>query len=349
MIELHDQVESITGEWEDLAERTDAPPFSRPRWFIAWHQAFGRGSSLGAVTERRDGRLTGALALTYRRGAIEAPTNWHTPLFDVVSEDGEGTSRLLRRVLRERPRRVDFSFVRGDSSLLDRALATAAELGHPATSRVIERSPYIAVEGDWESFEARLSAKRRSNLRRCHRRLEERGSVSIEVSDGSRRLERELAEGLAVEASGWKAEHGTAIVSSAATRRFYSDVARWAADRGWLRLWFLRLDGRAIGFAYTIEYGGSVYELKIGYDVAFASYAPGVLLTRARLEHAFSSGLRSYEFLGQPEPHKLEWTQACRELTRLQIFAPTPAGWASRQAWTHGRRLAKRALSLANR
>jgi len=349
VIELHDEIDGIVGEWEELARRTDASPFCRPGWFTAWHQAFGRGSSLGAVAERRDGRLTGVLAFTRRRGAIVAPANWHTPLFDAISEDPDGASRLLRRVLVERPRRVDFSFVRGDSSLFAGGLATAAELGHPAESRVIERSPYVRVEGGWEAFEARLPTKRRSNLRRCRRRLEDRGSVSIEITDGSSGLHRKLAEGFAVEASGWKAERGTAIASSAATRRFYSEVAGWAAERGWLRLWFLRLGGRAIGFGYTIEHGGSIYELKIGYDPEFATYAPGVLLTRARLEHAFSSGLERYEFLGQPEPHKLEWTRDCRELTRLQIFAPTPAGWASHQAWTRGRRVAKRALSLAKR
>lgn len=105
-------------------------------------------------------------------------------------------------------------------------------------------------------------------------------------------------------------------------------------------VWFLRLDGRAIAFAYCLEHGGVLYELKVGFNPDYARFGPGVLLTRARLEYCFSEGLRSYEFLGQPERHKLDWTDNCRELTRVQAFAPTLPGQARRLAWVHGRSLA---------
>src|SRR5207247_10269646 len=69
---------------------------------------------------------------------------------------------------------------------------------------------------------------------------------TLEVVDGSERLDELLEEGFRVEASGWKSRAGTAIASRPDTRRFYTDVARWASDRGWLRLAFLRLGGRAL-------------------------------------------------------------------------------------------------------
>ena len=170
--------------------------------------------------------------------------------------------------------------------------------------------------------------------------------MAIGVEHGNHRLDALLAEGFAVEASGWKGESGTSILGSPSTARFYREVAAWAAAEDWLRLWFLRLDGKAIAFAYCLEHGGAHYELKVGFDPEFSRFGPGVLLARAKLEHCFSAGLESYEFLGQAERHKLDWTEDCRELARLQVFAPTLAGRGSRIAWTHGRGLALRARSL---
>ena len=229
---------------------------------------------------------------------------------------------------------------------LDRAAAEAVASGAGllhAIRFVIARDHFGMLQY-WESFEAQIPGRRRSKMRRFRRRLEEQGSLSVELEHGDRGLEALLDEGFAIEGSGWKGERGTAIISSPETERFYREVAAWASERGWLRLWFLRLDGRAIAFGFCLEQGGAHYELKVGFDPAHASFGPGVILTQARLEHSFSAGLGSYEFLGQPERHKLDWTETCRELARLQLFAPTLAGHGSRLAWTHGRRLALEAI-----
>ena len=166
--------------------------------------------------------------------------------------------------------------------------------------------------------------------------------MSIQCSDGREGLEGLLEEGFRVEASGWKGERDTAIISRPETIGFYTDVARWAAKRGWLQLWFLRLDGRPLAFAYCLQDGQRLYEVKIGFEVSEARHGPGVVLTQARVEHAFRAGLASYEFLGQPAKHKLEWTDRCRSFSRLQAFSPTPAGRLSHLAWTRGRELALR-------
>ena len=64
--------------------------------------------------------------------------------------------------------------------------------------------------------------------------------------DGGARLDEGLAEVIRVEELAWKGGRGTAIASQQDTREFYGDVARWAAERGWLRIHMLRLDGDPI-------------------------------------------------------------------------------------------------------
>lgn len=347
-IETHHDIDAIAAEWEALAERSGASPFMRPGWIAAWQRSFGRGR-LSAVCARRDGDVVGVIPVGARHGVLGSPTNWHTPSFEPLAEDAQTVGELAQALLAMGPHTLDLAFFDPTTQAFEQCQRTAQALGYRTISRVIQRSPYIELASDFESFESSLPARRRGKIRRFRRRLEEQGSVSIELERGDRDLEALLTEGFALEASGWKGERGTAVLSSPTTVGFYRDVAAWAATRGWLRLWFLRLDGRAIAFAFCLEHGGAHYELKVGFDHAFARFGPGVVLTRARIEHSFSAGLRSYEFLGQPEPHKLDWTSTCRDLSRLQAFAPTLAGLASRLAWTRGRNLALKAMDLRRR
>ncbi len=134
-------------------------------------------------------------------------------------------------------------------------------------------------------------------------------------------------EGFPLESSGWKAESGTSILSSPETQAFYREVAAWAAGRGILRLAFLRVDGRPLAFQLGFEDGGAYYFMKGGYDPEQRQFAAQKLLVQAVLERAFASGLRSFEFLGEDEAWKLEWTDALRRLDLFHAFRP-PLGLA---------------------
>ena len=172
--------------------------------------------------------------------------------------------------------------------------------------------------------------------------MADQGKVSVDEADGSERLDVLLREAFELEAKGWKGARGTAIRSSAETRRFYTEVAAVAADRGWLRLHFLRLDGQSVAFTISLEYDRVQYLLKSGYDPDFARFAPGQQLLHETVRRAFAMELRRIEFGGAAEPYKMVWTDTTRERGETQAFAPGPAG---RLAWIGQGRL----LPLARR
>lgn len=145
-----------------------------------------------------------------------------------------------------------------------------------------------------------------------------------------------------MEAAGLEGRRGKSILARPETTRFYSEVAEWAAERGWLRLGFVRLDGKPIAFAYGLEHGGVYWDLKVGFDPAHARFGPGVLLLEERIRHAFMSALERFEFLGAAERHKLDWTGAVHTKQRIQAFAPTLGGAVDRIAWQRGRPILKR-------
>jgi CelD/BcsL family acetyltransferase involved in cellulose biosynthesis len=215
---------------------------------------------------------------------------------------------------------VALSFLEGGGDDLEETREAAASAGYRLLERTLLRSPYMLLDGSWESYEKALPSKRRSSLRRLVRRLSDRGTVSVEVHTGDQRLEELLAEGFRIEALGWKGKAGSAIESRADTRGFYTGVARWAAERDWLRLCFLRLDGQPLAFQYCLETGGVHYLVKVGYDPAYRSLAPGVQMQRDMIARAFAHGIRRYEFLGDEDPYKRDWTETVRQRVAMEAY-----------------------------
>jgi CelD/BcsL family acetyltransferase involved in cellulose biosynthesis len=342
-ITSHGDLSAIEADWYELARRLGAAPFLRPEWFSAFWAAFEPGEPQVLVA-RREGRISALLPLARARGVIASPTNWHTPEFMPIAEDATAACSLVDEALRRSRRRLDLSFLPADEPIVEQLCNRVAERRGWVIKRTIERSPYVELEGCGEDFEARLPGKRRRDLRRRRRRLEEGGSVRFECHDGGSDLDRLLGEGFAVEAAGWKGRQRTAVAAHQTTRLFYERIARWTAEAGALRLHFMRLDGVALAFAFCLVDGSSHYVLKIGIDPSYSRFAPGMLLTAEMLASAVSAGLRRYEFLGGDEPYKLVWTDLFHERRRLQLFPRTPLGFAEYLAWRRGAPLAKRVL-----
>jgi CelD/BcsL family acetyltransferase involved in cellulose biosynthesis len=340
-----DSIPPLAAEWDELADRADAPPWLRPGWAAAWWEAFGTGT-LELVGLRDGGRLE-ALAPLVRTGAgLRSPTNWHSPGWGLVAVEESARDELARELYRVRARYLDVSFLFGDEPSRGALTRAASDAGFRVLEQTLYQSPYVAVTGPWDEFRPQRSSTAR-NVRKRRRKLEEEGELEFAVVSGGDSLAGQLQEAYAIEASGWKGERGTAISSSPETLRFYEEVARWAAERSWLRLATLRFDGRLIAFALNLESGRRLYTLKSGYDDTMRAHGPGIIMRRDLLEHTFTNGLDAYEFLGVATDQKLQWTATCHDVHRLQAFASSPAGLARWGAYRFGRPLAQAARSRA--
>ena len=277
-----------------------------------------------------------------RRGAWRSPTNAHSPGFDLLALDADVLEALAGALFQDRVRDLAAAPLDVSGPAL-RALGEAARAnGYRTFVHAVSRAPYLPLAGGLRAHEASLSRNLRHDVQRRLRRLCEAGIVSVEVSDGSARLDDLLEEGLRVEALSWKGRRGTAIASGEETTRFYTGLARWAASAGWLRLAFLRLDGRAIAFQLDLQLRATYYSLKIGYDPEFERFSPGKLLAYTMVSRAVASGLQAYELLGREEPWKDRWTELAREQVEFRAFSPSPAGRLACSTFVYGRPLARR-------
>ena len=347
-VEIHQHIEPLVGKWERLARQLNASPFLWPRWMEAWWHAFGAGQ-LQILTVYQNGRLAGVLPLRRLGGVLSSTANSHTPLFGFLAANEMAAEKLAQAPFSENARRIELSFLLANDAGLSLIQAAADAQRYRVFTQSIRGLPYVAIDGmSWEEYEKGLRKSHRGDVRRQRRRLEEEGDLRLDVRDGTQGLEGLLEEGFGVEGSGWKDAEGTSIKAHPATRRFYTEVAGWAAEHGWLRLAFLRLDGRAIAFDYCLELDRTHYLLKTGYDPAYERFSPGKVLRYLMLARAFSEGLAAYELLGRLESWKQNWTNAYRELQSLHMFAPTALGFLDRMAYVgahvaskHARRLVR--------
>lgn len=317
--------ERLEGEWEELAERSGAAPFCRPGWMSAWWTAFGNGE-LALLALRRRGALAGVIPLRRGNGRLSSPTNWHTPLYGPVVEDHRAAEELWERLFRLDVRSIDLAFVDAEGGTSELATDIARRAGRVVAARTLMSSPYVPLDGGWEGYERTLSRNRRKGIRRRMRSLEAEGNVSTEVCECGEGVDAALEELFEVEASGWKGEQGTAISASSETRRFYTEIARWAAGRGTLRMAFLRLDGRPLAGELALVEGGVWHSVKAGFDASTGQFAPGVLLLYETLRHAFSSDLTRYDLMGSADDYKLGWTSHIAGRDWIRACARSPAG-----------------------
>ncbi len=343
--DVHADIGEISSEWDTLADQVGAIPFARPGWFKAWLATFGTGTPM-IVSARREGRLVGVLPLEELNGRRRSMANFHSPRFEPLAVDAAAAAALTEGALGSR--RLSLSFIETRSKTLATITRQARAVGYDVRIRDAEESPEVAIAGSWDEYFPTVSKNMRREFRRRQKRLSEVGELEFETHDGSTDAEARVREAFAVEARSWKGAAGTAVAVAGSQLEFYLDVANWAAERGWLRICLLRLDGQAIASDFALEVDGVFYSIKGGYDPAFGEYSPGRLMDGLEIQRAHEIGLRRFEFGGDAEHHKLQWRPQSRPLVRFDAFAPTLAGRLDCLVAVHGRRPAK-ALRAAGR
>ncbi|GEL21284.1 hypothetical protein PSU4_02380 [Pseudonocardia sulfidoxydans NBRC 16205] len=314
----------LAAEWDDLVDRVGATPFHRPGWFAAWWDAFGEGRRR-IVTVRRGAELVAVMPLVERHGVVRSATNWHSFVSGPVAVDDLARTALLDHVL-SHGRRLDLSHL--TTLVSDSTADTLARRRAHVRREVVQRSPYVPGDVTFESYVERREARRVRQLQRNRRKLEKLGPVRHVADGGTAGVERAVARFLEIEASGWKGESGTAILSDDRTRAFYGGLTAWAGAAGILRVSFLEVDGHAIAGELCLEDDYATYPLKASYEPDHRQYSPGLILLFEQIRTSVESG-RSYEFMGSAEPYKMRWADDVRDIHRLDVYPATFAGRAT--------------------
>jgi CelD/BcsL family acetyltransferase involved in cellulose biosynthesis len=289
---------AVRDEWDRLAA-LDPSPFSRHAWLSTWWDAFGGDAALRVCLVRDGDEPAAALPLLRRGGALGGLANEHSPSLRPLARDPQARVALAA-ALAEAKVTIELPALPSEEAEAAELIAALEARGARTLLEPDYVSPIAETAGSFDDYRAELKGGWRE-LERRGRKMRREHEVAETLVATPADLERELQEGLELEASGWKGRAGTAILAEEHTARFYRAIADAFHDE--LRLSALRVDGRLVGFDLALLHERRYFLLKTAYAEDLRSLAPGLVLRRAVIERCFELGLEAHEFLG-PD---MEW------------------------------------------
>jgi CelD/BcsL family acetyltransferase involved in cellulose biosynthesis len=184
----------------------------------------------------------------------------------------------------------------------------------------------VRISGTWEDYFKGRGSSLRRDVSRGERRLAKLGEVTFEIFSGGPDLAERFAEFCQVEGSGWKGQNGTAIRCNASVMRFHEDLMHAAAERNQLRLYVLRLNGKAVACQEVIIHHNEAYAIKIGRDETLDECGVGnILLSRVLKSLFLTNEAHTFDQLiggGAQDAYKARWATEKREYVTLRFFNP---------------------------
>jgi CelD/BcsL family acetyltransferase involved in cellulose biosynthesis len=333
--------------WRRLVDRSiDVNPFFEPDFVLPAARHLGARSS-GLLVLEDGGDWLACLPVTSRATKLQVPVlaGWRTPYSflgtPLVAEAGvRGLPDLLLEGLRGRLTGVALLDQLPRASTAWRAFEDAIARGEvvAVARRDFDRAAF--TPGD-PGAPLPLSARRRADLRRTRRRLEERLGAEVEFT----RLgadDETIGRFLELEASGWKGQAGTAVAARPTDAAFFADVCRRFDRSGRLELIAMRCAGRVIAMATMLTARDCRYAFKLAFDEAFRKQAPGAQLIVEVARTPPGSGAAFVDSCADPANETMNrlWPDR-RELVSVVLARPgMRAGVLKRALRATGRRSA---------
>lgn len=330
--------------WSRLCEDMggDVSVFASVEWYECWWRHFSAGATLNVIALWQADRLVGVAPLMVRRATIhglpvtavsfiENRQSLHNDFLVLPAVREQFLREMVRCLLRE-PARWDVVVFRNlpENSASRCTLAgILAETGRTwRQSPTWYDSPYLKPAGSWEEYLAGRSTRTRKSLRHIRNGFARAGyDVSVR---NIRTWEEFLAvrdEVLAVAKQSWAEQSGDSLASPA-NEAFINDLAFSAAQKGWLSLWTLALNGRMIAIEFHLRAFGREHALRGHYLPEFAALSPGTYLESEILRQIFgeSPTVQVYDFCGSFESYKRKWTDSFVPHCDLTLFGKRSRG-----------------------
>jgi CelD/BcsL family acetyltransferase involved in cellulose biosynthesis len=347
---------ALRAEWMELFEAGGgANPFLSWQWQYTFWRTFAQRRALWILEARDRGeRLVGLLVLV-ARASLGAPRRYclltngvtGTDAVDVLVRPGFGPSvrEALGQALAAALSRwdvVDLEDLPCGSPTIPALRGALRPRGVHVAVEPRFLCPSFALRG---TFQEHLAAfRRRESYLRRRRWLERQPGYAIAIAATPAEAPEAIEDFLRLHHLRWDGEGGSSGIPRGLVEDFHRDVAPLLAERGWLRLYRMLVDGASIAAVYGLELSGRFYYYQSGMDPAWSARSPGLVLIGKTVEDAYARGLTDYDFLRGTEPHKLDWAGDRRETCALRLRAPglrAEAGAAAEEVFRRAREAAR--------
>jgi CelD/BcsL family acetyltransferase involved in cellulose biosynthesis len=336
---------ALRPEWNSLLRASaSASPFLTWEWLHTWWQHLSGSSQLRMLAVHAGTELVAVAPFRMTTGTARLPCldmlgtgDAGSDYLDVIVRVGWESEALpaIEQFVQSQNTALRLTHL-GPSAVAEHLASRLGERGWVRTTSAGGTCPFIPLAGHtWDSYLATLGASHRANVRRRIRALEQRFDVRFErvTTEAARRdaLPRLMQyHGRRFDA------RGTAF-NSEASRAFHDELTKRALDRGWLRMYVLRLNGATAAVMYGFLYDHTFYFYQHGFDDRYQQHSIGLVLMALSIRAAIDEAAAEFDMLWGVEPYKFLWARDRRELRNIHLFPASPAGRLHRHLF-HARR-----------
>lgn len=286
----------LYGEWQDLADRAAEPnPFMRPD-FLLPIIAYLQPSDPRIVLIRKQGRLTGVIPVVKDKTGFGISGPRHAVYFHQYGP--VGTPLVDRNhiddtlsVLFSRRRKSDIPTGRGLSGKLPSGLLMHSDENGPVHQTLVrlanekglspikldgfERACLDATQAPDHFRTHALVRKKRKDLSRLLRRMQEKGTVCTFAHRNAPEIAAAMERFIALEERSWKGKRETALGSEQQRTQLALDVVNDFALRNQMRIDEIIVAGSLVASLISFVDHDRLFTWKIAHDNEFARYSPG--------------------------------------------------------------------------
>jgi CelD/BcsL family acetyltransferase involved in cellulose biosynthesis len=317
------ELEPLRQEWDELLAESSADClFLTWEWMTSWWRHLGGDRTLHVVEVREGNRLLGLAPFTASRGRVEfmgtgtvgsdyldvlARRASERDVIEAVAGNLEATGLHLR-----------FSHTLA-GSLTERLAERLKTRGFRIFQRKINVCPFMTLQGHtWDSFLSSLGRRHRENVRRRIRKLP--GDASFEQTLTAEDLQRNLPTLIRLHNQRWDTRGGSDALRESRVQAFHQELAGLALERGWLRLFVLKIGDSPAAAVYAFHRNGRTLYYQAGVAPEHAGISVGLAALALSIQHALAEGAVEYDLLHGDEEYKSLWSHESRELFVVDAY-----------------------------
>jgi CelD/BcsL family acetyltransferase involved in cellulose biosynthesis len=164
-------------------------------------------------------------------------------------------------------------------------------------------SPGVQLPSTWDEYLSNLSKKNRHELRRKIRKLESQASFKWFSVDGHSFSNGGLDDFFSLMRD---SRHDKAMFLTPERERFFRRIAFAMGEAGYLKLFFMEIDGERVAAAWCFDMGNVRYLYNSGFNPEYGYLSVGLLLKAFCLKDAIETGMDYYDFLRGDERYKYD-------------------------------------------
>lgn len=165
--------------------------------------------------------------------------------------------------------------------------------------------PIITLPSSWDQYLIQVGKKQHHEIRRKWKNLSEAVKLSFSVIENGPEVSQAAEDFIrlhqlssAEKASFWHSK----LVS------YFTDLIKIAAEEGWLKLYFLEVEGVRAATMLCFSYNNQTYVYNSGFDAAkFGHLGVGQVLISYTIQQAIELGHSRYDFLRGDEDYKFRF------------------------------------------